>query len=324
MSGRLIQMSGIVVDLVHAVDAWPVPGGEVEATRADIAAGGGFNALVAARRSGAEVAYGGALGSGVFADIAQAALEAEGIAVLQRWRKPMDQGHCVVLVEAGGERSFISHHGAERHLDLTDIEAIRPAPADWILVTGYALHHPRSRFAMTAWLKGLPRGPTLFFDPGPMVAEIPAAALATVLDRADWVSANRIEAEVLTGRSDPSDAALSLAAGRGGALARDGARGCWLAGPRSEVEPVAGFDVDAVDTTGAGDAHDGAFIAASLRGHSPRDAATFANAAAAIITATRGPATAPRLEAVRAFLAARGAEVRPPFARSEASFRHRV
>jgi sugar/nucleoside kinase (ribokinase family) len=326
MSGRLIQMSGIVVDLVYAVETLPAPGGEVEAAGVLVAAGGGFNAMVAAKRAGAQVAYGGALGRGAFAEIAASAVEAENIPALQRQRKAMDQGNCVVLVDGAGERSFISCHGAERQIDIADLESVRPAYDDWVLVTGYGLYHPRSTSAMTAWLKGLPRGPLVLFDPGPMVSRIPSAALATALDRADWISANRAESEALTGLAEPSRSSRSLAAWRKGALVRVGHEGCWLGAAGAEGEHIPGFAVDAIDTTGAGDAHDGAFIAALLAGRSPRAAAVFANAAAAISTLTRGPATAPSLETIRAFLAARGAdigaepEVRPPIAKSEAAF----
>jgi sugar/nucleoside kinase (ribokinase family) len=249
------------------------------------------------------------LGSGPFAEIARGALEAEGIAVPRRRRKEIDQGTCVVLVERGGERSFVSHHGAERWLVPADLEPIRPGEDDWILVSGYALAHPQSAAVVTAWLKRLPLGPKLLFDPGPLVSRIPKAGLAVALERADWVSANRSEAQALTGLHEPARAARALASARKGALARVGAEGCWLAAPNGEVERIAGYAVETLDTTGAGDAHDGAFIAASLMGSTPRAAATFANAAAAIVAARHGPATAPGLAETRAFLDARGADV---------------
>ena len=60
-----------------------------------------------------------------------------------------------------------------------------------------------------------------------------------------------------------------------------GARGAMLLdGDRPYHEP--GFEVDAVDTTGAGDVFRGALIAALLRGECHRDAVRFANAAAAV------------------------------------------
>lgn len=302
MKRGLLQMSGVVVDFVHRVDRLPAPGEEVEARTAELVAGGGFNAMVAAKRFGADVAYGGALGVGPFAELARAALAAAGIPTLQRGRAAIDQGVCIVLVDASGERSFVTRHGAERAATAAELAAIPAADYDWILLSGYSLYHPLSADVFADWLDALPRGPRLFFDPGPVVGGIGKVRLARALARADWVSANRREAEILTGRSDPAEAVEALAVGREGALARDGAAGCWLAHGDRKAERLAGFVVEPFDTTGAGDAHDGAFIAASLGGRSPRDAAILANAAAAISVTRTGPATAPTLSETLEFV----------------------
>ncbi|HEY5230015.1 MAG TPA: PfkB family carbohydrate kinase, partial [Galbitalea sp.] len=86
-----------------------------------------------------------------------------------------------------------------------------------------------------------------------------------------------------------------------GVLVRLGADGC-LVGVDGRVEHIPGYPVDAVDTNGAGDAHCGAFLAALAAGLTPTDAAARANACAAIAITRRGPATAPTLAEVDAFL----------------------
>jgi sugar/nucleoside kinase (ribokinase family) len=151
----------------------------------------------------------------------------------------------------------------------------------------------------------------LFFDPGPLVAQIPAAVLGPVLARCDWLSCNEREAAVLAGpgasvAGDPGETARRLlaragaggagagGAGAGGVLVRAGAAGCYLAlrssgGAVRVPAPV----VTAVDTTGAGDAHAGVFLAALADGLPPVTAAARANAAAAYAVTRHGPATAP-------------------------------
>lgn len=301
MTGRLLQMSGVVADLVYPVARLPEAGQDVEALSVTITAGGGFNAMAAARRCGIDVTYGGSLGAGLFADIVSRMMLAEGIALASSRRCATDQGNCVVLVDATGERTFISHYGAERQIDPLDLEAIGVAAYDWILLTGYSLYKLESARALVPWLRSLARGPCLLFDPGTMVGEIPAEYLAAMMTRADWVSANAAEAEVMTGSGDPAEAALTLAKGRAGAIVRVGAEGCWLS-QWGAVVKIEGFAVPAIDTNGAGDTHDGAFIAACCRGFTPMDAANFANAAAALSTTRRGPATAPMFDEVQAFL----------------------
>jgi len=150
----------------------------------------------------------------------------------------------------------------------------------------------------------------VFFDPGPLVGSIPTAALAAVRGRADWLACNAREAAILTGRGDPWEAAAALAgragpAGRTRVLVRTGPGGCLIARPGDEVVVVVvpGFQVEAVDTNGAGDAHSGAFIAALAAGAADTAAARRANAAAALSVTRRGPATAPTREELARFLA---------------------
>ena len=306
MSGRFLQLSGIVVDLVHHVDHMPQPGEEVETRGILITAGGGFNAMQAALRFGVEVLYGGTLGTGMFAEIASRALAATSIHIIPMQRPSIDQGTCVVLVDKSGERSFISHHGAERKIDAGGLDGIESRADDWILLTGYSLMKPDSAAAILPWLLRLPSGSMFVFDPGPVVEEIPATALKSVLLRADWISANYDEAKFLTGIDDPAAMARSLSLDRQGAIVRTGADGCWLALEGKPSRHIPGFKVDAVDTNGAGDTHDGVFIAARCLGYGPAVAAGLANAAAALSTTHHGPATSPGLTETLSFMQSHG------------------
>ena len=64
--------------------------------------------------------------------------------------------------------------------------------------------------------------------------------------------------------------------------------------------------VTAVDTTGAGDAHSGVFLAALAAGLTARDAVRRANAAAALAVTRAGAAVSPSRAELDQFLAARG------------------
>jgi 2-dehydro-3-deoxygluconokinase len=72
----------------------------------------------------------------------------------------------------------------------------------------------------------------------------------------------------------------------------------------SERHRIRGVQVEAVDATGAGDTFDGALLAELARGKGLLEAATYANAAAALATRGYGAvAPIPRREGVEAFLA---------------------
>ena len=305
---RLLHLGNVVVDIVVTVPALPERGGDVLASRAAAAAGGGFNVMAAAARQGLRAAYAGAHGTGPFGTLARAALAAEGIEVIQPARAGLDTGFVLAMVEAGGERTFLTSRGAEATLTAADLERVSPAAGDAIYLSGYGLVHDSNRAALLGWLARLGAGQVVFFDPGPLVGSIPAAALAAVLGRADWLACNAREAAILTGSADPREAAAALAGRAGPAarprvLVRTGPGGCLIARPGAGVVAVPGFPVGVVDTNGAGDAHSGAFIAALAAGAADTAAARSANAAAALSVTRRGPATAPTREELARFLA---------------------
>lgn len=303
MSTRLWHLGNVVVDLVLDVPALPERGGDVLATRSERTPGGGFNVMAAAARQGLPVAYAGAHGTGPFGDRARAALHTEGIDVLLAPRPQPDTGFVVCLVDAEGERTFVTSPGAEATLTPADLAELRPSAGDLVYVTGYSLLYDSNRTALLDLLPRLDPAVTLVTDPGPLVHEIPAEAVELLLARSDWWSCNAREAALMTGVDEPTEAARVLQSrlGRGSVLVRTGPEGCLLHhGERLIAVP--GFSVDAVDLNGAGDAHTGVFMAALARGVDPVAAAHRANAGAALAVTASGPATAPDAARLDAFL----------------------
>ncbi|WP_406450549.1 PfkB family carbohydrate kinase [Streptomyces sp. NBC_01622] len=303
MSARLWHLGNVVVDLVMEVPALPERGGDVLATRTERTPGGGFNVMAAAARQGLPVTYAGAHGTGPFGDRARAALRAEGIDALVTPRPEPDTGFVVCLVDADGERTFVTSPGAEATLIAADLAELRPGAGDLVYVTGYSLLYDSNRVALLDLLPRLDPAVTLVADPGPLAADIPGDALELLLARADWWSCNAREAALLTGVDDVVEAARILQSrlGRGSVLVRTGPGGCLVHQGGRLVE-VPGFAVDAVDLNGAGDAHTGVFMAALALGFDPVAAARRANAGAALAVTAPGPATAPDAARLDAFL----------------------
>ena len=308
--GHLLHLGDVVVDVVVTVPALPEPGGDVLASQAETAAGGGFNVMAAAVRQGLPVTYAGAHGSGPFASLARAALAAEGIAVSQPPKTGLDTGIVISVVDATGERTFLTTRGAEATLTAEDLAPVTAAPGDAVYLSGYGLVYPRNRVALTDWLERLDDRPAMIFDPGPLVGSVPATVLDRVLARADWLTCNAREAALLTGSADPAAAIGLLAgrAGRAGILVRVGRDGCLIGGRSREPVKVPGFRVDVLDTNGAGDTHTGTFLAALAAGATPVEAVRRANAAAAISVTRHGPATAPTKKELAQFLASRSGD----------------
>lgn len=115
----------------------------------------------------------------------------------------------------------------------------------------------------------------------------------------DVITPNETEAEVLTGISVTDDLSAQLAAnalhekGIATVLITLGAKGVWLSqqGDDPHSELVAGFVVNATDTTAAGDTFNAGFVTGMLEGKSTREAIQFAHAAAAISVTRFGAQT---------------------------------
>ncbi|WP_285116176.1 PfkB family carbohydrate kinase [Leifsonia sp. fls2-241-R2A-40a] len=305
--GRLIFTGTVVVDLLLRVDALPEHGGDVLAASSGMAAGGGFNVMAAAARDGAEVVFAGRSGTGPFGEVVAEALWREGISVANPPLETVDNGYCVVLVDAGAERTFVTAPGAEGMLSRADLDAVRPLAGDIVYATGYSLAHPGSGPAVAGWLTALDPDTRVVFDPSPLVGALDPELLESVLRRTDLLSANAREARVLRAHAHPAPAAGALRGmlrDGGVAVVRDGASGCWVATGDPAPAHIPAFPVTAVDTTGAGDAFGGVLAAALARGAGVMEAARRASAAAAIAVTREGPATAPTSAEIDALLAA--------------------
>jgi sugar/nucleoside kinase (ribokinase family) len=309
---RLVFAGEAIVDLLMWVPALPERGGDMLAESAAIEVGGGFNIMAAAVRQGLPVLYAGGHGTGPWGDKVRAALAAEGIRLLRTPDPDADTGFDVALVEAGGERTFVTSLGAESLREPGAWDPVRVGAGDAVYVSGYGLVAPESGRVLGAWAAGLPPEVLLFVDPGPLVADIPAAVLDPVLARCDWWSCNQREAALLTGSNDPVEAARRLVrrTGQADVIVRAGPDGCVVAvrvpgpamAPGLSLSHIPAPAVTAVDTTGAGDAHSGVFLAGLAAGLTVGDAARRANAAAALTVTRAGAATSPSRAELDRFL----------------------
>jgi sugar/nucleoside kinase (ribokinase family) len=306
MSGRLVHIGSAVVDYVYRIDALPAPGMEKTASSFAQVAGGGFNMMVAATRTGMKVVFGGQLGSGPNGDFLRAAFASESIETLTPPSPVMDSGNCVAMISGDAERTFVSWPGAESVLSLDMMMPVSVAPGDWVFTSGYTLSYPGSRDALTDWIEALPAQTPFVFDPTPVISDIPRPVLSRVLARTSWLSCNTTEAADIAGPGDVETLAARLLADHcpkaDGVVIRAGAKGCLVRLADGTARTISGFKVAAVDTNGAGDTHIGAFVSALSRGVQPFEAARYANAAAALSVTRHGGSSAPTDAEIQTFL----------------------
>lgn len=304
---RLVLVGSVLVDVLVYVDRLPDRGSDVFASERRISTGGGFNVLSAASRLGLRAAYAGRVGDGVFGRQVARDLELDGVSLLLGFTQGEDTGFDIGIVEASGERTFLTAPGTESRLGASELALIELAPADAVYVSGYDLLYPVAGPAIASWIKALSSQQLLVVDPGPIAVERAEGFLREVLGRVGVLSLNSREAALLGGSPDPAEAAIalsSLIAPDGVVVVRLGAQGCLVATDSSDVAAVPGWSAAALDTTGAGDVHVGAFLARLAAGDGVLTAAAIANAAAAWSTERAGGASGPRADDLVAFTGA--------------------
>ena len=308
-AGRVVLMGQILVDRVLQ-GARPIHGGGSEWARdGGTHVGGGFNALVAARRMGAEAVSLSPIGTGPHASLITDALAREGIVDAGPHVEGVDNGFCIALIDRRAERTFISTKGAETMTPASAwADFVRTmSPDDVLYIDGYLMDHPANREAAEAALRVLPEGVRVLLDVSPVIG-IPES-LPT---HHAIISMNSVEARAIAKQSRldgylPFDSLSCLLAQTlgGDTLIRLGASGACFArsvGPDSETSAVhiPTPTVDAVDTNGAGDAHSGVLAASLAQGIPLERALVLANCAGALASTVVGPASCPTREDIEA------------------------
>ena len=303
---RVLVVGSANVDFTVALARLPRPGETVTDGTLLVARGGkGANQAVAARRLGAEVRLVACVGDDASGREIRQALHEEGIGVdAVRSTGEAATGTALIVVDAEGRNQIAVAPGANRALGADDA-ARRDADFAWAEVVVCSLEVPldTARRALQAARR---HGALTILNPAPR----PERGL-DVLALADYATPNEIEAADLTGRAVTGpDAAGSAAAavralGAGHAVLTLGAAGAVADGPAGRVH-VPAFAVTVVDTTGAGDAFNGALAVALAERRPIAEALRFASAAAGLACTRRGAQTAmPRREEVEQLLAGR-------------------
>jgi ribokinase len=289
---RVIVVGSVNTDLVVVTDRLPAAGETVTGGEFSRHGGGkGANQAVAAARLGAQVTMVGAVGRDPFGDEALELLEREGIDTAAVARAEAPTGVALINVDAAGENQIAVAPGANEALDPDAVErAVRSAGPGVVL-----LSQEVSEAAVLAGARAA-AGP-IVLNPAP-VRRLPdeLAALGPIL------TPNAGEARALTGEDDPEAAARALTERTGApALVTLGPQGVRAARKVSDTFLARAPAVTAVDTTGAGDAFNGALAVALAEGRELRDAVAFAVAAAALSTRAAGAREGmPRRDEVRA------------------------
>jgi ribokinase len=288
---RIVVVGSLNMDLVVRASRFALPG-ETITGRAflTVLGGKGANQAVAARRLGAEVAMIGRVGDDPFGQALRRGLAAEGLDVrLVDVTPSASTGVALITVDDCGENTIVVVPGANGLVSSADIERALPvvAEADALLLQ---LEVPLP-VVMDAARRAHAASVTVILNAAP-AQPLPPMMLPLI----DYLVVNETEVLDVAGfATDTPEAAARALQARGArtVVVTLGAAGALLLASDGTITSAAGFRVEAVDTTAAGDAFVGALAVALAEGATPAEALQFGNAAGAV-TVTR-PGAQPSL-----------------------------
>ncbi len=273
---NILLLGGVIFDRILTVDTYPVPGGDTFITsESTIPSGCALNTAITLRSYQQKPYIVSAVGTADDESISE---------YMSRFHLPHDcirtvdterTGYCITMVDQDGERTFFTSKGVESIFSSDMI----PADIDFaaVYLTGYFLLDPSYASDILTYLKQCTA--PIFFDPGVLIDAIDPVYLQQVLDLCYAVTPNEKEWELLGSFNLDKIPLVIQKRGKGKITVSQGDR-VYVCYP---------FEVDTVDTTGAGDCFIGAFIAQYLEGKDLQNSLETASAAASYMTSLKGP-----------------------------------
>ncbi|WP_149822885.1 PfkB family carbohydrate kinase [Streptomyces tailanensis] len=278
MSGALLVVGDVVTDVVARHRGPLAPGTDTASAIRTLPGGAGANvACWAAHWGCADVRLLGRVGTDAVA-WHERELRASGVRPHLVVDPEAATGTVICLVDTGdaAERTFLTDSGASLRLD----------PGDWspslldgvarLHLSGYLFFSEPSRALVAAALESArARGVPVSVDPASsgFLTRLGVDRFLELVEGVDVLLPSRDEACLLTGLPDPADAAAKLSRHVPLVVAKQGADGALVARGGSVLSRIPAIPAVPRDTTGAGDAFTGAFLAGLLAGAEAEDAA---------------------------------------------------
>ena len=275
---KIVNYGSINLDHVYQVDHIVQPGETLLAADQNLFCGGkGLNQSIALAKAGAEIFHAGVVGED--GDILLDALRAAKVDITHIRRAPGASAHTVIQVDRNGQNCIIVFSGENMRPSEADIDRVLAdfAPGDAVLMQNELFNTP------LMMRKAAEKGLAIIFNPSPVSREMLSYPLETV----SWFLLNEIEGEALTGETDPGRIldVLEQKYPHSSVVLTLGANGAW-AMDRGQRFFQPAFEVQAVDTTAAGDTFTGFFLA-GISGGMPIPAALRRAAFASSIAVSR-------------------------------------
>ena len=267
MSKAVIAVVGsAMIDLTAYAAVIPAPGQTLEGDLFTTGYGGkGANQAVIAAHCGAEVHFVGKLGRDLFGDSIAENFKKLGIDSEYVERSDTPNGVAHIWVDANGENRIIIIPGANHEIELKKaVQAIESIAGLAVVVAQCEIKQEVTLAAFSAAKK---RGCVTILNPAPY-QPLSEELLAVT----DWIIPNETEFKELHGQAPTSDDVLMSFRPGKNSIVTLGSEGAVLITSDGDLTRMSAPKVNAVDTTGAGDAFVGVFAFGLASGKNPEDA----------------------------------------------------
>jgi sugar/nucleoside kinase (ribokinase family) len=268
MSGTILVVGDVITDVIVVPEGPLVRGSDRRATVRSRPGGSAANQAVWLAAKGATVKF--------VSRVALADLEAQRAYFFARGVEPQltgdpeaPSGVLICIVDADGERSFLTDRGANLNLSAADLPASLLEGISLLVVSGYSFFAPAPRAAVMGLMKeARERQIPAAVDPASVgfLREVGAEAFLKWTAGTRTIFANLDEALELTGSVDLNLQMQTLGRFYARVVIKRGVAGAAIGGRNGVELTMPAPPAEVVDTTGAGDAFAAAFLAAEIAG----------------------------------------------------------
>ena len=280
-NNKIISLGDLVLDIILPVSLPLMAEHHQSVPYRRVEPGGAGNFIVAAKRMGADVHAAGAVGDDLFGTFITDGLAQEGINIEHIYTMPNATSTVVMALtdQRDGRHTFVGHYGKSVEVPYPVNYDAEVESAGAIFYQGHTLNE-RSfvPFTQKAVQHANEKGIPVYFDVGPLFANVPTQLRNFTLETTDVFMMTQDEAQTYISTTVGGTNFRSLLERRARMLViKQGENGCTIITQEGETHYPA-YSVPVVDTVGAGDCFDAAFVAMQLEGRSLDETARIANA----------------------------------------------
>lgn len=283
----IMVIGSTCADVIINIDHLPVTEENLRPTKHSLSLGGcAYNVAHIMNLLHAPFTLISPVGGGMYGDYVAEALKRSGLPITVRIPE-QENGCCYCLVEASGERTFLSYHGIEYSFQKEWMKPYDFHSYSMVYICGLELEEPTGINLIEYLEENM--GPEIFFAPGPRGLMIPEANMDRLMNLHPILHINKQEAYQLSRCCTIEEAAKALNEKTGNTvIITMGEYGAYCLEKNLKSYTIPGISAVVVDTIGAGDSHAGTILAYLCKGFCLYDSIVAANKVSSAVVGIEG------------------------------------